>query len=134
LITGNLTGALYFDNSTGKQINTGILDNTAFNGSSITAATTVSDVPLVMFGNASTGTEVGLAVGSNTDARIHVLDSSSNTIYKFPAADGTTDQVLTTDGSGDLSWSGPTITLSTLKSVVAASSDFADFQSRIAAL
>ena len=42
--------------------------------------------------------------------------------------------VLTTNGAGDLSWSTPTITLSTLKSVVAASTDFADFQSRIAAL
>ena len=58
----------------------------------------------------------------------------------FPTADGSGGQVLKTDGSGDLSWvaqSGggtPTITLSTLKSVVAASSDFADFQSRIAAL
>ena len=104
LITGNLVGALYYDSSTTKQINTGVLDNTAFNGSSITAGVTVSDVPLVMFGNAGTGTEVGLAVGSNTDGRIHVLDSSSNTIFKLPAADGSANQVLKTDGNGDLSW------------------------------
>jgi len=57
-----------------------------------------------------------------------------NDAYTFPSADGTASQVLTTDGAGNLSWSTPTITLSTLKSVVAASSDFADFQSRIAAL
>jgi len=77
---------------------------------------------------------------TTTDGRLTLLDSSGDLIYKLPATDGTANQVLKTDGSGDLSWvaqSGggtPTITLSTLKSVVAASSDFADFQSRIAAL
>ena len=71
---------------------------------------------------------------TTTGGRLTLLDISGNLVYKFPVADGTASQVLETDGSGDLSWSTPTITLSTLKSVVAASSDFADFQSRIAAL
>jgi len=71
---------------------------------------------------------------TTTGGRLTLLDTSGNLVYKFPVADGTASQVLETDGSGDLSWSTPTITLSTLKSVVAASSDFADFQSRIAAL
>ena len=71
---------------------------------------------------------------TTTGGRLTLLDTSGNLIYKFPAADGTSNQVLTTNGAGDLSWSTPTITLSTLKSVVAASTDFADFQSRIAAL
>ena len=71
---------------------------------------------------------------TRTGGRITLLDTSGNLVYKFPVADGTATQVLETDGSGDLSWSTPTITLSTLKSVVAASSDFADFQSHIAAL
>ncbi len=55
--------------------------------------------------------------------------------YVFPQTDGTSGQVLTTDGSGYLSFEAPeTITLATLKSTVAASSDFADFKTRIAAL
>ena len=66
--------------------------------------------------------------------RLTLLDSSGDLIYKLPATDGTANQILTTDGSGNLSWSTPTITLSTLKSVVAASTDFADFKSRTAAL
>jgi len=57
-----------------------------------------------------------------------------NEAYTFPIADGTASQVLTTDGAGNLSWANETITLSTLKSITAASSDFADFQTRIAAL
>jgi hypothetical protein len=55
--------------------------------------------------------------------------------YRFPTSDGSSGQVLTTNGSGDLTFAAPeTITLTTLKTVTAASSDFADFQSRIAAL
>lgn len=57
-----------------------------------------------------------------------------NDAYTFPTADGTASQVLTSDGAGNLSWANETITLSTLKSITAASSDFADFQTRIAAL
>jgi hypothetical protein len=41
---------------------------------------------------------------TTTGGRLTLLDTSGNLIYKFPEADGTTDQVLTTDGSGDLSW------------------------------
>ena len=55
--------------------------------------------------------------------------------YNLPKSDGNNGQVITTDGNGQLSFADPeTITLTELKSVVAASSDFADFKSRIAAL
>ena len=55
--------------------------------------------------------------------------------YRLPTSDGSVGQVLTTDGSGDLTFAAPeTITLTTLKSTVSASSDFADFKTRIAAL
>lgn len=55
--------------------------------------------------------------------------------YTFPHKDGSAGQVLTTDGNGNLRFDAPeTITLATLKTEVAASSDFADFKSRIAAL
>ena len=59
--------------------------------------------------------------------------------YTLPSSDGTSGQVLQTDGSGQMSWVDPPetddlISLTELKSVVADSTDFADFQSRIAAL
>ena len=55
--------------------------------------------------------------------------------YRLPTSDGTNGQVLKTNGTGDLTFEdAETITLATLKSTVADSSDFADFQTRIAAL
>jgi len=53
--------------------------------------------------------------------------------YEFPTVDGTAGQTLTTDGDGTLQWSN-LFSLDQLKTVVAASTDFADFQARIAAL
>lgn len=53
----------------------------------------------------------------------------------YPTADGTNGQVLSTDGSGTLSWiDNETITLATLQTETAAATSFADFQTRIAAL
>ena len=68
------------------------------------------------------------------------LNLSANKIsfynnYVFPEDDGSANQVLTTDGEGQLSFAAPeTITLATLKAEVAASADFAAFKLRIAAL
>ena len=133
LITGEIIGSWYMDGTTGKSVISGL--STATVDSTTYAATRhVTDVPLVLESNVGTSNARTLAIGPNGTDRLSWLDASYNTIFKFPAADGTASQVLTTDGSGDLSWSTPTITLSTLKSVVAASTDFADFQSRIAAL
>jgi len=95
---------------------------------------TAGDIIDVFVGPGQQNVVFGWGGITTTGGRLTLLDTSGNLIYKFPTADGSTNQVLETDGSGDLSWSTPTITLSTLKSVVAASSDFADFQSRIAAL
>jgi hypothetical protein len=99
-----VVGSFFFDSPSNKQMNHGMMTGAALNGSSIVAGVTLTDAPLLLWGNGGTANEVGLAVGTNTDGRIHVLDSSSNTIYKFPLADGTSNQVLKTDGSGDLSW------------------------------
>jgi len=133
LTTGEFIGTMAFDNATGVSCLLGLSGFTE-NGSTYISTDILSDIPVIVGSNIGTSNEVYYALGTNTSKSIHMLDSSGNTIYAFPDADGTASQVLTTDGSGDLSWSTPTITLSTLKSVVAASSDFADFQSRIAAL
>ena len=52
----------------------------------------------------------------------------------YPSSNGTSGQFLTSDGAGNVSWGDETISLTTLKAEVAAATDFADFQTRIAAL
>ena len=133
LTTGEFIGMQSFDYNTSKLSLMGLTTVTE-NSTNYVAQTMISDQPTIIMSNVGGSNEVMLAIGTGSDARIHQLNSSGGTTFKFPAADGTANQVLTTDGSGDLYWSGPTVTLSTLKSVVAASTDFADFKSRIAAL
>lgn len=62
-----------------------------------------------------------LEINAQGDARFYDADSSnyvgfqspstvsSDIVWTLPAADGTSNQVLTTDGSGTLTWSSPTI-------------------------
>ena len=73
----------------------------------------------------STGNYVGLKTPSGL---------TSSQTFALPPADGAAGDVLVTDGSGNTSFSGDYISLTDLKAEVAASTDFADFQSRIAAL
>ena len=103
LITGEIIGLWAFDNATNLSSNTG-LGQVLLNGTVEMVGCTLSDSASVIFGNLGTANEVGLAVGTSSDARIHQLDSSGNTIFKLPATDGTANQVLKTDGAGDLSW------------------------------
>lgn len=67
-------------------------------------------------------------IQSNEDGSIRISDA-----YNLPQTDGTSGQVLSTDGTGSLQWVD-TISKTQLKQVVADSVDFADFQARIAAL
>jgi hypothetical protein len=111
LLSGTeIVGSFFYDSPSNLQMNHGMMTGAALNGSSIIAGVTVTDAPLLLWGNGGSVNEVGLAVGTNTDGRIHVLNSSSNTIYKFPLTDGTANQVLQTDGYGDLSWTTSTNT------------------------
>ena len=72
--------------------------------------------------------------------RLNMRDDGSleiNDAYKLPTAvTSTNDYVLTAQTDGSTAWAvvAESLTLSTLQSEVAASTDFADFQSRIAAL
>ena len=66
----------------------------------------ISDQPTIIMSNVGGSNEVALAIGSGSDARIHQLDSSGNTIFKLPATDGQPGQKLLTNGSGDLKWFG----------------------------
>jgi len=102
-ITGEVVGTLIYDSPSNNTIISGLTTIT-IDGTGYQAATHTTDVPLIFTGNAGTSNELSLAVGSGTDARLRLMNSSGNLIYKFPAADGTTNQVMKTDGAGDLVW------------------------------
>jgi hypothetical protein len=103
LTTGEFIGMQSFDYTTSKMSLMGLTTVTE-NSSNYVAQTMISDQPTIIMSNVGGSNEVSLAIGSGSDNRIHQLNSSGGTIFKFPAADGTASQVLTTDGSGDLSW------------------------------
>jgi hypothetical protein len=103
IYVGEFIGQIAIDSATGKEGWFG-LSTVTENSSSYVANTIFSAEPQIILSNVGTSNEVGLAVGTGSDARIHQLDSSGNTIFKLPAADGSANQVLKTDGNGDLSW------------------------------
>ena len=103
LSTGEVVGTFIYDEPSSTSILSG-LTTVTIDGTGYQSATTITDVPIIMTGNVGTSNELSLVVGSATDARLWLLDSSGNLIYKLPAADGTANQVMKTDGSGDLAW------------------------------
>ena len=106
-VTGEVVGTLIYDSPSNNTIISG-LTTVTIDGTGYQSALTVTDVPMIMTGNAGTTEELTLVVGSATDARLWLIDSSGNLIYKLPAADGTANQVMKTDGSGDISWTSLT--------------------------
>ena len=96
--TGEVVGTLIYDSPTNNTIVSG-LTTVTIDGTGYQSALTVTEVPIIMTGNADTSNELSIAVGSATDARLWLLNSSGDLIYKFPAADGTANQVMKTDGS-----------------------------------
>ena len=101
--TGEVVGTLVYDKPSNKSVISG-LTTVSIDGTDYQSALTVADAPLILSGNSGTSNEVGLAVGTGTDGRIHQLGTSGITTFKFPAADGSANQVMKTDGSGDISW------------------------------
>ena len=100
---GEFIGQIAIDNATTKAGWFG-LSTVTVDSSAAVANTMFSADPQIILGNVGTSNAVSLAIGSGSDNRIHQLNGSGNTIFKFPAADGTTGQVLKTNGSGDISW------------------------------
>ena len=101
--TGEVVGTLVYDKPSTKSIVSG-LTTVSIDGTDYQSALTVTDVPLILSGNSGTSNEVSLAVGTGADGRIHQLGNSGITTFKFPATDGSANQVMKTDGSGDISW------------------------------
>ena len=102
-ITGEVVGTLVYDKPSTKSIVSG-LTTVSIDGTDYQSALTVSDVPIIISGNSGTSNEVSLAIGTGSDGRIHQLDNAGVTTFKFPVADGSANQVMKTDGSGDISW------------------------------
>ena len=86
----------------------------------------------ILDGVTATATELNLLDGvTATTAELNILDGVTATAAELNFMDGVTSNVQT---QLDAKLSAETITMTAFKAVVAASSDFADFQSRVAAL
>ena len=92
---------------TSPKIGTSILDTNGNELFNVTA--TSSAVNQITYANAATGNGPTLtASGDDTNIDISILPKGSGQVIidnlTFPAADGTADQILVTDGSGNLSF------------------------------
>jgi hypothetical protein len=117
--------------------------STVTSGVTITDDTTTNATRYITFSNVTTGNETTLDVSSTklqfnpstgvlSSPQIRLLGSSSgyvglqgaaaagSTTYTLPSADGTSGQVLQTNGSGVLSWSSSSGGISTGKSIAMA--------------
>ena len=98
-----------------------------FSDSSITT-------PLAVTGNATAGAEIRLPEdtdnGSNYVALKAADSIASDVTFTLPAADGTTGQALTTNGSGTLSFSDVSVSLSSVgESIIPSTTDTYDLGS-----
>jgi hypothetical protein len=107
VVTTDGTQTLTNKTLTAPKIGTSILDT---NGNELFLLTaTGSAVNEITLANAATGSSPILsATGSDTDIGISIQPKGTGQVtldaLTFPAADGTADQILTTDGSGNLSF------------------------------
>lgn len=90
--------------------------------------------PLAVAGNATAGAEIRLPEdtdnGSNYVALKAADSIASDVTFTLPAADGTTGQALTTNGSGTLSFSDVSVSLSSVgESIIPSTTDTYDLGS-----
>ena len=120
-----LTGTETLTNKTitSPKIGTSILDT---NGNELFKLTaTGSAVNELTYANAATGNKPTLtASGDDTNIGLSIQPKGSGTItidaLTFPAADGSANQILQTDGSGTLSFTTPSSGISTGKAIAMA--------------
>jgi hypothetical protein len=104
----SLPSAIQFSGTTGYSDGNGILDENS--NEQILFNTTASAVNYLNVTNAATGSGPLLqAAGSDTDVDFRIQAKGTGNVVldglKWPQADGTNGQALTTDGSGQTSWS-----------------------------
>ena len=108
---------------TSPKIGTSILDT---NGNELFLLTaTSSAVNQLTYANAATGNKPSLtASGGDTNIGVSIQPKGSGTVtidaLTFPAADGSANQILQTDGSGTLSFTTPSSGISTGKAIAMA--------------
>ena len=108
---------------TSPKIGTSILDTNGAELFKLTA--TSSAVNEITYNNAATGNKPTLtASGDDTNIWLSIQPKGSGTItidaLTFPAADGSANQILQTDGSGTLSFTTPSSGISTGKAIAMA--------------
>ena len=108
---------------TSPKIGTSILDTNGAELFKLTA--TSSAVNEITYNNAATGNKPTLtASGGDTNIGVSIQPKGSGTVtidaLTFPAADGSSGQILQTDGSGTLSFTTPSSGISMGKAIAAA--------------
>lgn len=93
-----------------------IIFNNTTGGQAITVKTSAGTGVVVPNG----GKALVYVDGTNVVPSINSLPVSATVTYKLPTSDGSPTQVLTTDGSGALSWSTPAAGITTGKSIAMA--------------
>ena len=82
------------------------------------------NTPLTVVGNSTAGAEIRLPEDTDNGSNYVALKApnslASNLTLTLPSADGSPSQVLTTNGSGTLSWSTPSAGITTGKSIAMA--------------
>jgi hypothetical protein len=101
-LTNSTGGAEIAVNTADKKI------YTKNSGGSVVVVGSSLDTPLEVVGNATAGAEIRLPEDTDNGTNYVALKAAdsiaSNVTFTLPAADGTTGQVLSTNGSGVLSW------------------------------
>lgn len=95
--------------TTGVTIPAGNRALVAWNGSDfVTVSSTFFASPLAVSGNSTAGAEIRLPEDTDNGSNYVALKApntiASNVTYTLPGTDGSANQVLTTNGSGTLSW------------------------------
>ena len=123
IATFNSTTGKLIQNNTGATITSGVITATGFSGplNGSVGATTPSTVVATQVDITAQGdlrlqdTSGGEYVGFQAPGTV-----ASSVLWTLPNADGTSNQVLTTNGSGTLSWSTPSAGVTTGKSIALA--------------
>ena len=106
VVTKTDTQTLTNKTLTSPKIGTSILDT---NGNELFLLTaTGSAVNEITYANAASGNNPTFTASGETNVGVSILPKGSGQVtidnLTFPAADGSANQILTTNGSGDLSW------------------------------
>lgn len=108
------------NNTTYTSPASGVAGVVYFDGTSLTSPTTPKNAGFDYANNIWNVSKLQINGSSSGYVRLQGAAAAGSTTYTLPSADGTTGQVLSTDGSGTLSWSTSSGGISTGKAIAMA--------------